>query len=90
MPGTGVVVFLVCDNGGAGVGYVGGAWTDPDYIAVAIPDSRSGGDNSPFVFYESGGTVTGRGNSTSVKYRETWTSPTATQSPSWTPSSTVS
>lgn len=90
MPGTGAVVFIVCDNSGAGIGYNGSPWIDPDYIAVAIPDTRSTGDNSPFVFYESGGTLTGRGNSTSVKYRQTWTSPTATQSPSWTPSSSAS
>jgi hypothetical protein len=91
-PGTGAAIIVVCDQG-LGSGIANTPWTDPDYIAVFIPNTRDIGpysDNSPFVFYESGGFLTGRGSSAAVKARELWTSPTATQDPSWTPVSSTS
>lgn len=90
-PGTGVAVFVVCDQG-LGAGLNNTPWTNPDYIAVAIPNTRDMGpyaDNSPYVYYESGGTMTGR-SKTTVRARSVWSSPTATQDPSWTPSSSNS
>jgi len=91
-PGTGVAIFIVCDQG-LGSGITNTPWVDPDYVAVFVPNTRDAGpyaDNSPFVYYESGGFLTGRGSSASVKVRALWNSPTATQDPSWTPVSSTS
>jgi hypothetical protein len=93
-PGTGVAIVVLCDQGpGAGFGFLGEGnvvWTDPDYVAVYIPDTTDMGpmsDNSPYRYYTSGGYMTGRKSVVSVKARESWTSPTSTIDPLWTPSS---
>jgi hypothetical protein len=66
MPGTGWVEFMVCDAPVSGATPVPSYnYTGPDYVQVYIPFVGSG-DQEPFSYYLSGGTMSGYGNSTSV------------------------
>ena len=70
MPGTGYALFKVCDapvNGVTPLGNFpnGGSYTGPDYVKVYIPFAMSG-DQEPFAYYLSGGTLSGRESNVSV------------------------
>ena len=66
MPGTGWVVFVVCDapvNGATPIPLYN--YTGPDYVQVYVPFAQQG-DQEPYAYYLSGGTLSGYGNSTSI------------------------
>jgi len=83
MPGTGLVMFEVCDAPGS---RSGGSpiWQGPDYIQVFIPDLGPG-DANPYANYLSGGKVTGRERSSGVTNSRTAPSTVTifTPTPTW-------
>ena len=76
MPGTGLVIFRVCDAPASNQRTPVGTYTGNDYVTIWIPGDIGINDLNPYANYISGGSMAGEDSSTSISLSFPPTEPT--------------